>query len=204
MLKENVLKELQAYALNVISSAKANIGKNNNSGQLANSLDFQLDDTSDWGGTLYFYALAYGKFLDQGVQGANPNELPAPGTNKKGETLKGAKWYGIQKAPLSPYKFGSGTGGPGLKAAIDRWSVQKGIPGIRDEKGRFIPRKSLVRLMARSIYLSGLSPTYFFTDAQKKYDSHILDKLGDAFIVDVQDKMNETLKPLRNNQSVIR
>ena len=199
MLTDEVYKELQAYALNVISSAKANLQKNNNTGALADSLDYQILDEFDWGGTLNFYSLAYGKFIDQGVQGANPNKLPGPGIDKQGKETKGAKWYGINKAPMSPYKFGSGKGKPGLRGAIDKWTITKGIPGIRDDKGRFIPRKSLVYLMTRSIYLSGLSPSYFFSDAQKEYDSRIIQKLRESFLVDIQLKTLETLDPLKTN-----
>ena len=130
--------------------------------------------------------------------------MPGPKTNKDGKQLKGAKWYGIQKAPASPYKFGSGLGKPGLRTAIDRWTITKGIPGIRDEKGRFIPRKSLVRLMSRSIYLSGLSPTYFFTDAQEIYNRQITKKIKNSYLTDLRLKLLETFDPVKSNAAYTR
>jgi hypothetical protein len=48
---------------------------------------------------------------------------------------------------------------------IDKWVVRKGLKAARDEKGRFIKRKSLVFLIARSIKLYGVAPSNFFTDA---------------------------------------
>tara|TARA_R110000822_G_scaffold130552_2_gene267115 strand:- start:6503 stop:7126 length:624 start_codon:yes stop_codon:yes gene_type:complete len=189
MLSDEVHKELAAYALNVISKAKSNLGKNGNTGALADSLDYKILDTFDWGGYLNFYALEYGNYLDQGVEGANPNDLP-----------KKSKWYGIQKAPYSPFKFGSGKGPKGgLRGAIDKWTITKGIPGIRGDDGKFLPRKSLVYLMTRSIYLAGLSPTYFFSEAQVSYDSVLTNKLGLAFLDDVRLKTLELLDPLKTN-----
>ena len=199
MLSDEVVNELETYALNVISQAKANL-KDNKGGDLSESLDYRINDTFDWGGMLEFVALEYGNFLDQGVRGANPNALSAPGTDKQGNSTPGSKWYGIQKAPYSPFRFGSGNGpSGGLRGAIDKWTISKNIPGIRDDKGRFIPRKSLVYLMTRSIYLAGLSPTYFFTDAQSSYDSTITNKLGLAFLDDVRLKTLELLDPLKTN-----
>tara|TARA_R100000541_G_scaffold5208_2_gene12680 strand:- start:12429 stop:13082 length:654 start_codon:yes stop_codon:yes gene_type:complete len=199
MLSDEVVRELETYALNVISQAKANL-KDNKGGDLSESLDYRINDTFDWGGVLEFVALEYGNFLDQGVQGANPNDLSAPGTDKKGNSTPGSKWYGIQKAPYSPFRFGSGNGpSGGLRGAIDKWTITKGIPDIRGKDGRFLPRKSLVYLMTRSIYLAGLSPTYFFTKAQASYDSTLTNKLGLAFLDDVRLKTLELLDPLKTN-----
>jgi len=188
MLSQEVEKELKAKALKVISLTKGNLGKNKG-GALSDSLDFRLVEDRDWGGYLYFVGLEYGNYLDQGVQGANPNELP----NK-------AKWFGKQKAPGSPFKFGSGTGPKGgLRGAIDKWTITKGIPGIRGADGKFLPRKSLVYLMTRSIYLAGLSPTYFFTNAQNTYNNAINKKLANAYFTDVKLKTLDLLDPLKTN-----
>ena len=83
-------------------------------------------------------------FVDLGVQGANPGKLPP-----KAEREESSK-------PRSPFKFGSGKykGNRRLRDAIDSWVVRKGIPGTRDEQGRFSKRKSLVFLITEaSIYL---------------------------------------------------
>lgn len=106
----------------------------------------------------------YWQYVDQGVQGAKSNVL----------------------APDSPFKFGSGTGPKGkLVPAIDKWTIVKPIKEVRDERGRFIPRKRLVRMIARSVYLKGLRPTYFISDPFEKLIDRYLDKLGEAFAEDV-------------------
>ena len=87
-----------------------------------------------------FVAEGYAKYVDKGVKGSKSSA----------------------KAPNSPYKYTSKQPPSGV---IDKWAVRKGLQGVRDEKGRFIKRKSLVFAIARSIKLYGVKPTNFFTDA---------------------------------------
>ena len=96
-------------------------------------------------------------FVDKGVKGADPYALP-----------EYARWHGKNKAPNSPYQFGS-MKSRGLKQAINRWTIQKGLKGVRDKKtGRFLPRKSMQFMINRSIYLSGLEASMFFTGPYNK------------------------------------
>jgi hypothetical protein len=91
-----------------------------------------------------------------------------------------------KKAPYSPYKFGTGTAPKGkLVPAIDKWTVVKPIKAVRDKKGRFIPRKQLVRAISRNIYMHGIQPTPFV-----RQPMHILlkkhqKKVSTAFASDV-------------------
>ena len=179
MLK-NVINEFDAYAMNVISLAKKNLAKSQNTGNLGNSLDYEIIDKKTKNPKLQFYSLPYGKFVDKGVQGADPNKLPS-----------NAKWYGTNKAPMSPYKFGSNSG-TGLRDGINKWLTQKGIEGIRDDKGRFLPRKTSIFLISRSIYFSGIRATNFFTQAQAKYNKSIYFKLGKAYANDVKSELKKT------------
>ena len=116
--------------------------------------------------------LGYGAFVDQGVQGANPSGQPM-----------GAK-HRVNQAPKSPYKFGSGKGGTGLRAGINKWVTQKNLKGVRDKQGRFIPRKSLQFLIVRSIWNTGLKPTLFLTNAFNKRLKKTEDKIIEAFFKD--------------------
>ena len=116
----------------------------------------------------------YWKYVDQGVQGARDNK----------------------KAPESPFKFGTGTGPRGeLVSAIDRWTIVKPIPEVRDERGRFIPRKELVRRISRSVYLYGLRPTNFITDPLRqmleKYELDIQGAIADDLTPYVEELLNE-------------
>ena len=182
---DKVKEELEIYAKYVIQQSRSNLSRDrgnrkypnrNNTGALYKSLSYK-PEIEKGAMLIQFFMEDYGEFVDEGVKGANPNKLP-----------KGSKWSGIQKAPTSPYRFGSGSGKKGgLRAAINKWTVQKGLKGVRDKKtGKFLPRKSMQYLITRSIFLSGLRATMFFSktfnQGQKKY----LDAFTDAFVLDIE------------------
>lgn len=184
MLKK-VIAELEAYGLNVVSAAKANLNKNksNSSGALSESITYKITKVSDTSQKIDFYAEDYAKFVDKGVQGFDPSAMP------KGSLSR------YNKAPSSPYKFGSGNfKGGSLRGAIDKWVIRKGIPNVRDAKGRFIKRKTMVYLITRSIWNTGLRATDFFTDAQTKANRNINAKLAKAAVSDIEIKFSEELK----------
>ena len=169
-------KTLTAFGVNVVSAAKNNLTKNNNAGELANSLTYEITKQSEKI-ELTFYGTSYGNFHDKVVQGAAPNKLP-----------RGSKWYGVNKAPGSPFKFGSGTGRKGgLRGAIDRWVVSKPISDARNAKGQFIKRKSLVYLISRTIYLSGTKATDFFSKPFDLFKKNLFKDLNNAFAQDVRE-----------------
>jgi hypothetical protein len=154
MLKETQVL-LNQFGLNVISEARSKAPST--SGALADSLNYEIEISEDEF-KVTFLSEPYGKFQDQGVQGADPSKI------------KG----GFQKAPESPFKFGSGTGSGSLRGGIDRWVVRKGLDGVRDAEGRFISRKSMVYLISRSIYFTGLRPTLFFTQPFEKFNRRLI------------------------------
>ena len=78
--------------------------------------------------------------------------------------------------------------------------MQKGIPAARDEKGRFIKRKSLVYLMTRSIWNTGIRPTYFFEDAQETASRGIQRKFAKAYAKDIEDQIKEEQKKKRKKR----
>lgn len=103
----------------------------------------------------------YWQFVDEGVKGA----------------------ISSAKAPRSPFRFGSGTGPSGrLRPSIDKWVVKKGI-APRGAGGRFASRKSMVFAISRSIYQTGIRPSYFFTNAYdrtlKKHNAKLEKAVGD-------------------------
>jgi len=156
---DEIEKVLEAFAINVISAAKNNLAKSNNSnGELYNSLTSKVSPGSD-DIILDFLATDYASFYDLGVQGAAPSKMPPKSLAR------------FNKAPMSPYKFGTGSGKKGgLRGAIDKWVITKGLENVRDKKtGRFLPRKSMTFLISRSIYLTGLKPSNFFSAPFEQY-----------------------------------
>ena len=186
MLK-NVIKEMEAASMNIISTAKSNLSKSKSSGKLADSLESDIEGENTDNPKLVFFAEDYGKFIDKGVQGNNPEAMP------QGSLAR------YNKAPSSPYQFGSGNykGGGSLRSAIDKWVVQKGIPNVRDAKGRFIKRKSMVYLISRSIWNTGIKPTYFFTNAQNSEIRGVNRKLATAYTKDLKIQLETELRNSR-------
>lgn len=139
-------KEVNKFKRAVVRAARLNLSKlgKNATGNLSKRItvkvevsEFNIAITPDAGKSTYW------DFVDQGVQGVKTN----------------------RKAPESPFKFGTETGPKGkLVPAIDRWTVVKPVMEVRDAKGRFIPRKRLVRMIARNVYLHGLETTNFVSE----------------------------------------
>ena len=179
MIFEEVNIALNAFGRYVIQQSRSNLtrGKKNVTKGLYNSLKYKVyeDDKNNF--ILDFLGADYQDFVDEGVRGKNPNALP-----------KGAKNFGKQQAPNSPFKFGSGRGGSGLRRAINKWVTQKKAFGgqIRDKKGRFIPRKTLQFLITRSIWYSGIKPSMFFTKPFTKAFKRLPAELLEAFKIDVE------------------
>lgn len=138
----NVDKVLDTFGRKVVQTARGilNAKGKNASGDLGSSLGYFIKVYPSGAVDMSFVAEGYAKFVDKGVKGSKSSA----------------------KAPNSPYKY---TNKQPPSGVIDKWVVRKGIQGARDEKGRFIKRKSLVYAMARSIKLYGVKPTNFFTDA---------------------------------------
>lgn len=174
---------LEDYAERVVNAAKSNLAKTDNAnGELYNSLKSEVSQTDD-DITVTFTGTPYASFYDQGVQGADPTRMP-----------DGAK-HRQNRAPLSNFRFGTGNfkGQGSLRGAIDQWVVQKpGLSNVRDDLGRFIPRKTMVFLITRSIYLTGLKPSYFFSDPFEFYTERLERELEDALDRDVQLAISQT------------
>jgi len=83
-------------------------------------------------------------------------------------------------------------------APIDKWVRQKqSIRGIRDEKGRFLPRKSLVYLIRRSIGQYGYRGINFIDKAIQVSLEKISEDMGEAaeqFLINYLEK-NGTIFP---------
>ena len=69
---------------------------------------------------------------------------------------------------------------------------KKGI-APRDKSGRFISRRSLQYLIARSIFTNGIKPSLFFTKPFKKAFKNLDANLIEAFKLDVEELMANSI-----------
>ena len=157
---------LNSFAKYVVQQSRSNLTKNekNVSSKLYKSIDYDLDFNFDGSGfILQFFMEEYGVYQDQGVSG----------TKKKYNT---------------PFKYTNKYPNIG---ALDRWTVRKSQlkKKVRDSKGRFIPRKSLVFLIARKIFLRGIKPSLFFTKPFEKRFKTLPPELIASFVNDFEKEI---------------
>ena len=136
--------------------------RKNVSKKLYNSLDYKINSTQD-SVSVIFEMEDYGKFQDQGVSG----------TKQKYNTPFS------YKSKMPPSK------------AFSQFVVRKNIKGSRDEKGRFVKRKSLQYLIARSIFIRGIKPSMFFTKPFNQAFDKLPAELQDKFGIDLENLMFE-------------
>ena len=141
---------LEKYANYVIQQSRANLTRKGQkaSGKLYQSLGYKIQ-----GSKVKFESEEYGVYQDQGVRGAKST---------------------YSESSKSPFRYSSKM--PPSRV-FDKWTVKKGI-APRDDQGRFINRKSLNYLIARSIYKKGIRATMFFTNPFERG----LDLYGDEIV----------------------
>ena len=176
MLKDpkELKKTLNGYAKFLVNQSKANLKQEKQivSGALYNSIK-QKVTTGVGSFDLSIFAKDYAKFIDQGVQGTGSGN----------------------KAPNSPYRFGSGTGKKGgLTDGIEKWIKRSGIKGRDKNTGRFITQKSLQHLIVRSIWFRGIAPSMFLTKALNQVMKYLPDDILKAYAIDLEGQIYNDIK----------
>ena len=172
---EKVITKFRDY---VIQQSRSNLtkGGKNNSKELYNSLKGEV--VIDNGFTIVGFQMAdYGQFVDLGVKGKTSSN----------------------KAPNSPFKFGSGTGRKGgLTQGINKWVKQKGFQFKDKKSGRFLSYDSTAYLITRSIFNKGIKPSLFFTKPfEAGYKKYIDVDLLKAFGQDIETMVDYNLKDIK-------
>ena len=143
---DNIERYLESFGKQVVNRSKGNLQKAGKGGKLEDSIKFEVITTPD-GFTVQFYMSSYGQYVDKGVSGTK--------TKRTFKDYKGK----VIKTPYS-YKNRKGHSQPPSKA-LDKWVVRKGI-APRDASGKFMSRKSITFLIARSIGRKGIQGISFF------------------------------------------
>ena len=147
MKTENIERYLESFGRQVVAQSKTTLNfKKGGDSKLEDSIKFEVITTPD-GFTVQFYMSSYGQFVDKGVSGTQTKRTFK---DYKGKTIK---------SPYS-YKNSRGHSQPPSKA-LDKWVVRKGI-APRDASGKFMSRKSITFLIARSIGRKGIQGISFF------------------------------------------
>jgi len=175
MENAEVKKEMDRFGKYLVQQSRSNLSRygHKDSGKLYDSLSYDLTVYPNSGALeFYFNMEEYGSFQDQGVRGK----------------------FSSQKAPNSPYRFGSGTGKKGgLTEAIQGW-VQRKRFQFRKTNGKFMSYSDTAFTIIRSIYNTGLRPTEFFTRPFELGFNKLSDDLVKAYGLDFEKFMNFSKK----------
>ena len=146
MKTKNIERYLESFGKQVVNRSKGNLQKAGKVGALEDSIKFEVITTAD-GFTVQFFMSSYGQFVDKGVSGTQ--------NKRKFKDYKG-------KVISSPYSYKNSKGhSQPPSSALDKWAVKKGL-APRDASGKFIKRKTLTFLIARSIGRNGIQGISFF------------------------------------------
>jgi hypothetical protein len=146
MKTDNIERYLESFGKQVVNRSKGNLQKAGKGGKLEESIKFEVITTTD-GFTVQFFMSNYGQYVDKGVSGTQ--------TKRTFKDYKGK----VIKTPYG-YKNSKGHSQPPSKA-LDKWVVRKGI-APRDASGKFMKRKTITFLIARSIGRKGIQGISFF------------------------------------------
>jgi hypothetical protein len=179
-------KAIESFGKNVVSKARSNITRKGirDTGNLYSELKYFLLE-KDGTFTVRFDLGKYGYFIDQGVQGANPNIITQ-------WTKNASKKTGVQKAPLSPFRF---RGKYPPSKPLEDWAKRKNIR-LRDDKGRFKRGnyKAIGYVLSKFIYAQGIKPTYFFSNPYGIANAKLPTDVTQAFIKDLIHDIKEKHK----------
>ena len=172
MQLDNFKKALEEFRDKVIEESKQNLRKiGKGGGTLENSIEGTEVKVTDRSLEFEIKMADYGVFQDKGVSG-------------------------IKKKYNTPYSYTTKMPPP---SKLDKWTVKKGI-APRDDKGRFISRKSLQFAIARSIFYKGIKPSLFFTKPFQKYAKGLPKELETAFALDTEALLAFVTKQQLNNK----
>ena len=166
---------LKSFGSQVVKEAKGNLSAAGKGGALENSIDFFVI-RKDGTVTIRFKMASYGKYVDKGVSGT---EVTRSFKDYKGQTLKSP--FGYRKA--------KGHSQPPTKA-LDKWIVKKGI-APRDKEGKFMSRKSIKFLIARSIGKKGIQGISFFQKPLMLGMKEFAPKFGAAIKEDIVNSLRQ-------------
>lgn len=172
-----VKQAFDAFGKYVVQQSRSNLTreKHRDTSKLYQSLDYNTIVYPSGAVAFTLSMEDYGEFVDQGVQGV----------------LSSAK------APQSKFKFGTGTGKKGgLTEGIDRWVRSKRIQ-FRKPNGRFMTYDSTAFLIRKSIWLTGIKTTKFFSLPFERAYKRLPDEVLASYGIGVERLLKASLQNAR-------
>ena len=176
---KNTIQALQKLGTNVVKEGRSILKrkkKTTSPNTLFNDFNYLVTNTGETVTLEFVFGKAedYWQFVDEGVKGVG-----------------GFKGSGRARGQGSPFKFSSKMP---PRRAIDKWIVTKPLKAGRDERGRFVSRKSLAFLIQRSIFQRGLERTQFFSKPFTEQIDKQTDNITKAFADDIEIALEQAFK----------
>jgi len=169
----SVKNSLDDFGKYIVQQSRTNLTKKGkkDKGDLYKSLKYELNVSKN-SFELSFYMEDYGKFVDKGVKGVSSSA----------------------KAPISPFKFGAGTGKKGgLTSGIKGWTKRKRIQFKDRGTGKFLSYESTAFLIMRSIYQKGLETTNFFERPFELAFKRLPDEVVESYGLEIDSLLKTSL-----------
>jgi hypothetical protein len=167
----NLEKVLKDFNKEVIKQARANLTRKGK--RDTNTLYKEMNSTVSVGKNSFYSSIDFGKaseywdFIDKGVKGVSSS----------------------QRAPQSPYKFGTGTGRKGgLTKGIDGWVRRKRFQ-FKDKQGKFLSYESTAFLIRRAIWNKGLETTNFISRPFELAFKRLPNEVVEAYSLDLDSTL---------------
>ena len=174
-----VRKELKRFGKNVVKTAKQNTRKMSGSGDLAASIDYELEVHKN-SFSISFYMAEHGVFLDEGVRGAGGVRKT---TSKFGNGNKGKIWE--IKAKDSRFKY--------KPSSYDYKKDKKNMPSPKHFKSWARSKGLSPFAVSTLVYHQGIEKTEFFTKAFEKHYFDLSEELIEAYGLDIDEFLEQTL-----------
>jgi len=181
-----VYQTLNSYGAFVSRTARAILAKagKNSTGNLSDSIEHEVS-VDDQGNAVVTWPMEnapYWVFVEKGVRGALTSN----------------------KAPDSPFQFGTGSGEVGgLRRGIRQWIVDKPVAQWNDKKtGRFMSYDGMAYVISRNVYLHGIAPTPFLMPTIQAQFTRYKKLLENAYAKDISAAIGNVLQREVNNIKV--
>lgn len=173
----SIVEELDKYGKFTVQQARSNLSKlkKNDTSNLYKGISYKITKENKKTVLTFSFGAAedYWQFVDKGVKGVKSS----------------------LKAPISPFKFGTGSGGSGgLTKGINGWVRRKRIQFTDRKTKRFLSYDSTAFLIMRSIWNTGLRTTNFFSRPFDLGFEKLPDDLLDSYLFDLDIQIKKKLK----------
>lgn len=174
---KEIKKAFETFGKEVIQEARSNLKTQNidSSGNLSKGLNYEFEGYKN-GFRFVINMPEYGIYQDVGVKGSKTSYQKTKSAQAKSKTNFSYK----NKMPPS--------------GDLDKWVIRKGLANTRDDKGRFISRKSMVFAIRKSIFQKGIEAKEWFTDAFELKFKRLEPKIEDAMTISIEKLLDFTVK----------